>query len=56
MSVDILRATEGAIVPVDFYSNGTDKAVSFEWKEIHNLIEKCIDSISVKDSYSGQTL
>lgn len=46
---DILRATEGEIVPVDAPENETDKAVSFVWEEIHNVIEKCIDSISIKD-------
>lgn len=46
---DILRATEGEIIPVDAPENDSDNTVIFVWEKIHNVVENCIDSISVQD-------
>lgn len=51
---DVLRATEGEIIPVDIPENETDKTVAFVWEEIHNVLENCIDSISVQDILNHQ--
>ena len=51
---DILRATEGELIPVENPQYESDKPVAFVWEEIHNVMEKCIDSISVQDIIERQ--
>ncbi len=46
---DILRAVEGELIPAEMPENESDRKVAFVWEDIHNAMEKAIDSISVQD-------
>ena len=51
---DVLRATEGELIPIENPQYESDKPVAFVWEEIHNVMETCIDSISVQDIIEHQ--